>query len=254
MLEVIKMTDKIFFNDKLRGDVREKGAADYVTRADIEISHYLHGSLKKLFPGTGFLSEEESAESGSFNNYWILDPIDGTTNFIYQNKLCALSLGYYKNKEPEAGIIYLPYEKELFWAQKGKGAFLNGNAICCSKETKLSECLGMFEYNPYYKEDYKEASDQAVKMYLHCKDVRTLGSAAAELAYVACGRADVLVNRYLKPWDYAAGAVIVSEAGGKVTDLSGNFDITKKLSHIAAANGAVHEKFLQMMKGGEDNA
>ena len=246
VIEIVRETDKIFFDDELRGNVREKGKHDYVTAADTGISEYLHKRLKEEFPNIGFKSEEEK----SFENcreYWILDPIDGTTNFMHQINQCAVSLGLCSDGEVKAGIIYVPYTKEFFWAEKGKGAFLNGSPISCSKNEKLSDCLGAIELNAYFKNECDETLNQAKKIYLNCQDVRVIGCAAASLAYIACGKLDVFVGRYLKTWDFAAGYVIVSEAGGNVTTTDGPINVDVLNQHIVATNGAAHEEFLSLL-------
>ncbi|MBR6524072.1 MAG: inositol monophosphatase [Clostridia bacterium] len=246
VIEIVRETDKIFFDDELRGDVREKGKYDYVTAADTGISEYLHRRLKEEFPETGFKSEEEKTFENC-RDYWILDPIDGTTNFMHQINQCAVSLGLCSDGELEAGIVYVPYTKELFWAEKGKGAFLNGIAINCSKHDKLSDCLGAIELNAYFKNECDQALEQAKKIYLRCQDVRVIGCAAVGLCYVACGKLDVFLGRRLKPWDFAAGYVIVNEAGGNVTTPDGKVDAGILNQHIVATNGLVHNEFLSLI-------
>ena len=249
LLEIIRETDAIFFDDVLRMDVKEKGDADFVTRADIEISNYLHRRLAEEFPEVGFLSEEETMAVDVTGDYWILDPIDGTTNFMHGLALSAVSLGYCSGGEVTAGVIYIPYAKELYWAEKGKGAFCNGEPIACSKHTKLSDCLGLYEFNAYFKNEKDAALAYAEKIYLACQDIRTLGSAAVELAYVACGKADVFFGRYLKPWDYAAGLAIIREAGGSLSEPDGTLHIAQRNRNIIATNGAVHEAFAALIRG-----
>lgn len=247
--KIVRRTDSIFFNEKLRNDVTEKGAADFVTRSDVEISEFLKKALSESFPNIGFISEEGETAFDKEKDFWILDPIDGTTNFMYKMPFCAVSLGLYSGGEISAGIIYMPYTGELFKAKKGEGAFLNGKRIECGKKSALSESLAIFEYNPYYKEDHTAALEQAKRLYTSTLDLRTLGSAAAELAYIACARADIFLGRYLKPWDYAAGCIIVEEAGGAVSDLSGGLQLGKPLCHIAAAaNGELHSQVLNLLK------
>lgn len=249
VINIIKETDIIFFDNNLRNDYKEKGKADFVTRADIEISNFLHHRLGEEFPDVGFLSEEEEQRNILNNDYWILDPIDGTTNFMNQISLSAISLGYCSGGVITAGVIYIPYANELFYAQMGKGAFLNGKPIKCGAKTVLADCLGLMEFNAYFKNDSESALDHAAKIYLQCQDIRTFGSAAVELAYIACGRADVFLGRYLKPWDYAAGVAIVSEAGGKVGDLEGELHITELNRHIIASNSLVYDDFANLIKG-----
>ena len=249
LIAIIKETDKIFFDDKLRGDFREKGKFDYVTRADICISEYLHNRLGEEFPEIGFMSEEEKNSDLSGGAFWILDPIDGTTNFMHQMEPSAVSLGLCSDGEIVAGIIYIPYKNEIYSAEKGKGAFLNGEPIKVSKSSTLSNSLGAMELNAYFKNDAEAALDQLRKIYLSCQDVRVYGCAAGALAYVACGKLDAFLGRYLKPWDYAAGLVIVNEAGGKVGDLSGRIEIETLNRHIIASNGLVYDELKKLLKG-----
>lgn len=247
VVKIIQETDRIFFDENLRNDVTVKGASDYVTRADTEISAYLHKRLKEEFPDVGFMSEEEDAEVESGADYWILDPIDGTTNFMHGLSLSAVSLGFCSGGEIVAGVIYIPYTKEIFRAEKGKGAYLNGERIECSKNARLSDCLGLMEFNPYFKNDSASALEHARKIFSACQDIRTFGSAAVELAYIACGRADVFLGRYLKPWDYAAGIAIVGEAGGIVTNSDRKICMTELNQHIVASNSEVYEEFLALI-------
>lgn len=247
--KIVRQTDDIFFNEELRNMVFEKGVADFVTRCDIDISEFLKKTLHEHFPEIGFVSEEGETALGDNRDCWILDPVDGTTNFMYQVPFCAVSLGLCSAGEIVAGIIYMPYSNELFSAQKGKGAFLNGERIECGKKTALRDSLTIFEYNPYHKDECAIALEQAKRLYSSTLDLRTFGSSAAELAYIACGRADAFFARYLKPWDYAAGCVILSEAGGVVSDLGGNaLDFKKPQSHIVAANPKIHAELLELLR------
>ncbi len=248
LLKVVKETDSIFFDANLRADVKKKGDSDFVTRADCEISEYLHRRLSEEFPDVDFLSEEGNTSMEEGRDYWILDPIDGTTNFMHGLSFCAISLGLYSGGDVIAGVIYLPYTNQLFWAQKGKGAYLNGERIFCSSHTRLSDCIGLMEMNAYFKNDVEAAMEHARRIYLSCQDFRTVGSAAVELAYIASGRADVFFGRYLKPWDYAAGLCIVREAGGVVSGLDGALDLSKWNEHVLAAGASVFDDFRELMK------
>ena len=239
VIHIIKETENIFHDDVLRGDVSQKGASDYVTRADLSISDYLNKRLKTAFPHIGFLSEQES--------FWILDPIDGTTNFMHGFHLSCVSLGLCEKGEITLGVIYNPDTKELFYAKKGAGAYLNGKSIRCSCYDKLSDSLGLLEFNAYFKKDKEAALSHAERIYTACQDIRTIGSAALSLVYVACGRADVFLGRYLKPWDYAAANIIIKEAGGTMTDLCGNVPITDMNCHVVATNGKLHDTFLHLI-------
>lgn len=252
IIRIIKETDSIFFNESLRNDVRVKGDSDFVTRADLEVSEHIRRRLTEEYPEIGFISEEdyESLDFDERRDYWILDPIDGTTNFMHSLPFCCLSLALWSRGESVLGVIYSPYTGELFTAEKGKGAYLNGTPIHVSSHEKLSDCVGLLEFNAYYKNEVDLALDHARRIYLACQDIRTFGSAALEFAYVACGRADVYLGRYLKPWDFAAGMCIVSEAGGIVSGLGGDIDVSTLKQHIVCTNGAAHGAFLKLMDKG----
>lgn len=245
---IIRETDRIFFDDALRADVHQKGDADFVTRADIGISDYLHARLQEEFPAIGFISEEGDTAADPDSDYWILDPIDGTTNFMYGMPLCAVSLALYEHGCVTAGVIYAPYTQELFWAQKGEGAYLNSTRIFCSRCSTLTRCVSAFELNPYYKDDYRAALVHTEKLYRRCQDVRVFGCASLSMAYVACGRADAFLGRYLKPWDYAAGIILVQESGGTVTDLCGGLCATVPRQHIVAAGTAIYPSYLALLQ------
>ena len=250
VIEIIKETDKIFFNDELRLDVRVKGDSDFVTRADIEVSEHIKRRLSERYPEIGFISEEDydTLEFDGERDYWILDPIDGTTNFMHVLPFCCISLALWSKGESVMGIIYSPYTGELFTAERGAGAYLNGVPIRVSDREKLSDCVGLLEFNAYYKNEVDMALEHARRIYLACQDIRTFGSAALEFAYVAAGRADVYLGRYLKPWDFAAGMCIVREAGGVVSGLDGDVDVTILKQHVVCTNRAARENFLALLK------
>lgn len=250
IIDMIRETDGIFFDEKLRADVRVKGDSDFVTRADIEVSDHVRHRLTEMYPDIGFISEEdyESLDFDENRSYWILDPIDGTTNFMHGMPFCCLSLALWERGESVLGVIYSPYTGELFTAEKGRGAFLNGEPIHVSEHQSLSDCVGLLEFNAYYKNEVEFALDHARRIYLACQDIRTFGSAALEFAYVACGRADVYLGRYLKPWDFAAGMCIVKEAGGIVSGLDREIDVSILKQHVVCTNGAAHEAFLELLR------
>lgn len=246
LINLVLETDTIFFNSAYRSDVRKKGEADLVTLADIEISEFLHRRLGEEFPEVGFMSEEGDTSIDPTTDYFILDPIDGTTNFVKGLPMCGVSLAFLSGGEVVIGVIYIPYTHEVFSAEKGKGAYLNGERIECSKKELLSDSLALFEFNAYFKNETDVALTQAGKILTHCLDVRCLGCAALSLAYVASGRADAFLGRYLKPWDFAAGAVIVTEAGGKLGSLDGDMAFSRLNQHIVAANSTIFEDFSEI--------
>ncbi len=243
IISIIKETDTIFFDEKLRLDVRKKGDSDFVTRADVEVSEYLRKRLKETCPTVGFISEEDEWQGRQTGDFWILDPIDGTTNFMHALPLCCISLALLEGGEITKGIIYSPYTNELFSAERGKGAYLNGKRITVSENATLADSVGFFEFNAYYKNETDQALTHAKKIYTACQDIRTLGSAALEFAYIACGRADVYLGRYLKPWDFAAGMLLVREAGGKVSGLGKKLDLFEHHQHVISANSKAFDEF-----------
>ena len=250
IIAIIRETDAIFFDPVLKKDVRVKGDSDFVTRADIEVSNHIKKRLFEEFPEIGFISEEDY-QTLAFDPeraYWILDPIDGTTNFMHGIPFCCVSLALWSKGESVLGIIYAPYTGEFFFAQKGKGAYLNGEPIHVTDHAQLCDCVGIIEINPYYKEEAEIALEQERRIYLACQDVRIFGSAALELAYVACGRADVYLGRYLKPWDFAAGMCIVREAGGRVTGLADEIRITDFRQHVLCTNSTAYSSFCTLLQ------
>ena len=248
VIDIVKQTNEVFFNEKLRSEVFVKGDSDFVTKADLDISNLIKQRLKQEYPQVGFISEEEEMVVEEGKSYWILDPIDGTTNFMHAMPVCGVSLALYDRGEIQLGVIYAPYTNELFWAKRGEGAFLNGAPIRCSQHKKICDCIGAIEYNAYYKNDYKAAFSQAYKIYNNFQDIRTLGSATMELAYVACGRLDAFLGRFLKPWDYAAAWLLITEAGGKLTDLSGEIQLFELNRTILATNAYILDECLQLFK------
>ncbi len=250
LVAIIKETDRIFFDPKLRSEIHKKGDCDYVTGADLAVSSYLQKRLSEEYPNVGFITEE--SEDGlcyvDGKDYWILDPIDGTTNFICGMPYCCISLALCQRGAITMGILYAPYLGELFTAEKGKGACLNGEPIAVSETAALSDALGMMEYNAYYKDLKDEAMSMAEHIFMACRDLRTFGSAALEFAYIACGRADVYLGRYLKPWDFAAGMLLVREAGGFVGGLDGKpLDLSAYTQCVLCTNGALGKDFTALL-------
>ena len=195
----------------------------------------------------GFLAEEQENPDYSGKPAWILDPIDGTTNLIHDYRMSAVSLAFYDGREVVFGAVYNPFTEELFTAEKGKGAFLNGKLIRCTETQAIGSCLAAIGTAPYYKEEAAQNFERFQKVFLACQDIRRSGSAALDLCYVACGRIDAYFERHLKPWDYAAGLLLVWEAGGCVTDWQGKaLDVTRR-NDVLATNGRVHEWFLEAL-------
>lgn len=217
----------------------KEGHANFVTIYDRKVQEELRDRLLSIAPEASFAGEEDD---GGFyipleGMVFVVDPIDGTTNFIWDFHASCISVGIILDGQQFAGVIYNPYLNEMYTAVKGKGAYLNGRRIKVF-EGDVSASLTVFGTAPYYEELKKASFDYAYKMLGKSADVRRGGSAAIDLCTVAAGRASIYFELRLSPWDFAAGSLIVEEAGGIVTDIDGNpLDITKKCSIIARGKG-----------------
>jgi len=236
--ELVHETKKIVANPMLRSDIHEKGASDYVTAVDITISNFLKERLKAMYQDIGFMCEEE--ENGTVQkNRWILDPIDGTTNLIFDFQLSSVSLALHLEDEIIFGIVYNPFTEETFCAERGKGAYLNGQRLYVS-DRKISESLIEFSSGSRHKENANYAFDIAKEIFMDCVDVRCISSSALSVSYVAAKRIDGFFEKVLNPWDYAAASLILEEAGGIISDWSGNKIQFDRPSSIIAANKSNH--------------
>ncbi len=178
----------------------------------------------------------------SGDTYWILDPIDGTTNLIHDYQHSVVSLALYEKGEITLGIVYDPFREDVYHAQKGRGSFLNGTPIHVSDAAALRETIISVGTSPYDRELADENFNRIRRVFDHAQDIRRTGTAALDLAYVACGRTGGFFEPRLSPWDFAAGQLLVKEAGGRVTDFAGEeLDFLKRGS-VAASNGKIHEE------------
>ena len=194
---------------------------DVVTQYDISVQSALVSRLHAAFPEAAFITEENAdTPSADGNVCFVIDPIDGTMNFVKHYHHSCISLGCLVDGKPVAGVVYDPYKQELFSAAAGMGAFLNDTPICVTQDD-LSDTLVLFGTSPYNTETTDQTFDTVKSIYTRCLDVRRTGSAALDLCYVACGRAGLYFEARLSLWDYAAGALILTEAGGTVTKLDG---------------------------------
>lgn len=250
IMALVHTTDKIIFDEAAISNIKVKGAADYVTKVDLEVQNYLQKELKRLYPDIGFIGEEQEHFVADRNkSYWILDPIDGTTNLIHHYKMSAVSLGLYENGKITFGIVYNPFTKETFSAVEGKGAYLNGQRIQVSACDSLKDALVSYGSSPYEKENAHELFMLFEKLFLHCADFRRNGSAELDLCYVACGRHEVYLEQNLKPWDYAAGSLILTEAGGSFGAWKeGEKPTFLENSGVLATNGILEQDIRELQK------
>lgn len=233
-------------------DITQKsGDSNYYTAYDVEVQHLLVNGLHEIFPGAAFLAEEEDRQLcyADFGLLFIIDPIDGTTNFIHDMRCSAVSVGLLYDGKPCAGFVYLPYTGEFFRAETGGGAYLNDKRIFASQR-ELSDALVCFGTSPYKKHELAEESfDMAKKIYMRSSDIRRSGSAAADLCYLACGRTDVFFEKILSPWDYAAGYVIATQANAVMTDFKGNPVSFKEPSEVlCCANQKIKRELMNLLK------
>jgi len=242
LIALVKRTRAFVENREKAGHIKTKGRADYVTQVDTDIQDFLFRELKNRFPDIQFLGEEEGLHEMSADTYWILDPIDGTTNLIHDYRHSVVSLGLYEKGSIVMGIVYDPFREDVYYAQRGQGSFLNGNPIHVSEEETLSDTIISVGTSPYDRELAAENFRRIQRVFDKAQDIRRTGSAALDLAYVACGRTGGFFEPCLRPWDFAAGMLLVEEAGGKITNFEGEPLNFLKKGSVVASNGKVHEE------------
>lgn len=223
IIETVRAAGRIMLEAKdIQTGIEEKeGHANFVTAYDKQVQEFLKGELLRLQPGAVFVGEEEERHEAIDKGYaFIADPIDGTTNFMKGYCMSAVSVGLLKDKEPVMGAVYNPYLNEVFYAEKGKGARCNDRPIHVSGKP-LREGIVLVGTAPYHTELADKTFEMMRGYFDRCLDIRRSGSAALDLCSVAAGRAELFFELLLQPWDYAAGSLIVREAGGTVTTAEG---------------------------------
>jgi myo-inositol-1(or 4)-monophosphatase len=227
-------------------EIAYKGAIDLVTSVDRDSERRIVDILRRTFPDHSILAEEETDVVGDNHYRWIIDPLDGTTNFAHGYPHCAITIALEYRDEILLGLVYDPLRQERFEAVKGEGATLNGNSIRISGVKELDKALLATGF-PYDRREHADFYLRFFKAFmLRSQGIRRNGSAALDLCYVACGRIDGYWELKLRPWDIAAGALIVTEAGGKLSDFSGNkFSI--RGNETLASNGALHDEMVHVM-------
>jgi myo-inositol-1(or 4)-monophosphatase len=227
-------------------DVSSKsGPTDLVTQYDRDSQDLIVEMIRDSFPDHSILAEEELGVKGS-STKWIIDPLDGTTNFIYNYPLFDVSIGVESEGEMVAGVIHIPVIGETYAAVKGAGATLNGEPVYVSDEDKLSSSLLSTGF-PYDKELVPRALEEFSNLVRQSRGVRRDGAAGVDLAFVASGRFDGFWELGLSPWDVAAGSLIVEEAGGDVTDFSGGGHDIYESPGIVATNGEMHGELVERL-------
>jgi myo-inositol-1(or 4)-monophosphatase len=236
------------FGEVTELQVSKKGAADFVSAADLKAEEFLFQELSKARPGYSFLGEERGLVEGTDKTHrWIVDPLDGTTNFLHAIPHFAINIALERDGQVVAGVTYNPVTHDLFWTERGRGAFMNDRRLRVAARTRLDEAvlgtgipfLGHGQHARFLKELHQVSQKVA--------GVRRFGAAALDLAWVAAGRLDGFWERDLNAWDMAAGMLMVAEAGGRVTDAEGGDEIFAKGS-ICAANSELHPLVLARLK------
>jgi myo-inositol-1(or 4)-monophosphatase len=225
-------------------DVRFKkgNPADIVTEFDVQAERAVLDVIRRAFPDHGILAEESGASKGSTEFTWLVDPLDGTTNFAQAIPAFCVSIALIHGDEPVLGVIVDPTRDETFYAERGKGATLNGSPIQVSGKQRLREAVVSVDGGPGWFPPPRRLRVPRTRL----RAPRMAGSAALDLAYVACGRLDLLYNRGgLSPWDFGAGAILISEAGGRVTDWDRPLSFRRK-SALLAGPPALHARFLSL--------
>lgn len=250
VVAIARLTGNFIRKESMNFDanaVEIKGLNDLVSYVDKNAEKQLVRNLVKLIPEAGFITEEETLNTTGAVFNWIIDPLDGTTNFIHGLPTYAISIALYEDGQPVIGVVYEINRGEMFSTYKGGGAYLNNKEISVSKRTALSETLIGTGF-PYYQFDKQEAYMQLLsEMMRSCHGLRRIGSAATDLAYVACGRFDGFFEYNLNSWDVAAGAYLVQQAGGNILNFSGGTEFIQQ-REILATNGHIDGELLAIME------
>jgi len=225
--------------------VSRKGPGDFVTKTDKKVEKIIIEELEKARPKYGFIAEESGERKNESEINWVIDPIDGTSNFMHGIPHFAISIALEKNGEVISGIVCDPIKNETFYAEKGRGAYLNNRRIRVSSRKSLDEVIGLYGCPPMIKIDGNKFFDQIKKASSQIHKLRNYGSAALDFAYVAAGRADFAWYDHLNYWDYAAGKIILLEAGGTITDFAGKSFVKQKETFIS--NSYIHDEVIKIL-------
>ena len=229
------------------GKVEKKHAHDYVSYVDKESEKRIVEQLRTLLPEAGFIAEEGSGSHAAEEYCWLVDPLDGTTNFIHNNAPFCVSIALRNREELLVGVVYEVCRDELYWTCKGAPSYLNGKEIHVSGISDMYEAFIALGF-PYDFNSYKPVADHLVHiLYGNVGGLRLQGAAAVELCYVAAGRFEARIEAFLGPWDIAAGALILMNAGGMLSDFEGNPDCFSG-RQVLASNGKLHRELLDILQ------
>ncbi|KPA10405.1 inositol-phosphate phosphatase [Candidatus Magnetomorum sp. HK-1] len=227
-------------------NIQKKGVIDLVTEADVASEKMIKKIIQNRFPDHGFIAEESGRSNSESSHKWIIDPLDGTTNYAHQIPIFAVSIAFAEADQPLVGVVFNPISQELFTAVKGQGAMCNGRLIEVSKTNQFSDSILVtgFPYNLH------DIIDPLIKRFARCLEsaqaVRRLGAASIDLCYIASGKFDGFWEQNLKPWDTAAGMLIAQEAGAQITNFSNN-PYHYEMPEIVASNGFIHNDLINRL-------
>lgn len=230
-----------------RSRVEQKAAHDYVSYVDKASEKRIVERLHELLPEAGFIAEEGSGSLEEQEYCWVVDPLDGTSNYIHDCTPYCVSIALRNREEILLGVVYECGREELFWANKDSRAYLNGKEIYVSDQSVLDQSFIELGF-PYKAENYRSFALGLIQdLYGHVGGLRLMGAAAAEICYIAAGRFEARVEAFIGPWDIAAGYIILKQAGGKMTGFDGNPDCLGA-KEVFASNGKVHEDLLKVLQ------
>ena len=240
---LLRQTGEIIRDEAALADVTVKGRANFVTRCDTGVQRFLQVEFARRWPDIQFFGEEDGcAAPDPAGRVFVLDPVDGTANLMHHFGHSAVSLALVERGESVLALVYNPFSDEMFTAVRGGGARCNGRPIRASAAPGLARSVVAVGTAPYERQ-YADANFAAFRrVYDRCEDIRRTGSAALDLAYVAAGRLEGYFERNLKPWDFAAGMLLVTEAGGRVSRYDGNAPYPLENTDVIAAAPAVYEE------------
>ncbi len=237
-------TERLSFD---RGRVEQKAAHDYVSYVDKTSERRIVECLHTLLPEAGFVTEEGTGSFAGQEYCWVVDPLDGTGNYIHNNAPYCVSIALRNREEILLGVVYECCRDELFWAHKDSPAYLNGKEIHVSDQAVLDQAFVELGF-PYNSEAYRGFALRLVEsLYGHVGGLRLMGAAAAEICYIAAGRFEARIEGFIGPWDIAAGHIILQQAGGRMTDFSGSPDCLDA-REVFASNGKVHDELLKLLR------
>jgi len=225
-------------------DIQDKKPFDFVTAIDKKAEKFIINFISNQFPDHGIFAEETGRSKHNTSHRWIIDPLDGTTNFIHGYPNFSVSIAFESENKIIAGVVYDPIRDELFLAQNGKGAFLNDKKISVSQTSNTEFCLIATGFPFKNKNFLTQYWNVLSEIFMEVSGIRRTGSAALDLANVACGRFDGFWEMKLSPWDVAAGSLLIEQAGGKITDFEENSNHIFT-GNVVASNGLIHNFLLE---------